>query len=180
MLRIWHKPSGLLAFGLAVHYGGSRKLPEMLTIWTDCGWRWVTPDGGGWLGLSESADRVLWRSFRLKLRMVGGRRRQGVVGNYRGGAGASMLRANDCEVKTQLASDLLANGHSCRGWRCWTNTNNTAKTLCRSILTTNKSLLGLTGTNTVKNENLVIIYILTSISIASSWSRYPTKGTQNW
>ena len=46
--------------------------------------------------------------------------------------------------------------------------NHTARALCRSILITNKSLLGLTGTNTVKNENLVIIYILTSISIASS------------
>ena len=138
MPRTWHKPCGS-AFALAVHSGGSRKLfLEMLAIGTDCGWWWETPDGGGWLGLSESsADRVLSRSFRPKLRMVGGRRRQGVVWE--------IIEA----VPAPVSLRNVENGDA------EPTPNDTAsRALCNSIFITSKSPLRLTGTN----ENLVINY----------------------
>ena len=76
------------------------------------------------------------------------------MGNYRGGASA-------CNFACQMVTTVEDGDAK-------PTPNITARALCRSILITNKSLLGLIGTNTVKNENLVIIYILTSISIASS------------
>ena len=59
-------------FPLAYYQGGSLKLfPEMLTVGTERG-SGATPDGGDWLGWAiSSADRVLSRSLRPKLRIVG-------------------------------------------------------------------------------------------------------------